>query len=327
MAHENIALNDFLVSITEHERYNFDYVCQRDESIFSSSLDEPDKPGTPQIKDWGPNHCDLAWEPPASDGGAEITHYEIEYMEKNMGLWQTGKVLTVDEVKNVGGMIHGTCDGLVEGCEYQFRIKAVNKGGPSLPSDPSESMIAKTRFRKTFLGDFNTVNPCYRQTPFTVKPFLHQPGMYDITIKKGRTFRYDIWYGGEPPPSVVWERNGVVLKPDERIAIENFGKKTVYCERNTVVTVTKSERATDAGHYKIRLICDGGTFEATGYVNVLDVPERPRNLRPDEVRAEHIKLSWAPPEDDGGSPITGYQVRMVDVEGSGEWINVAEVCG
>ncbi|XP_059094392.1 twitchin-like [Tigriopus californicus] len=274
--------------------------------LIKDPWDEPDKPGTPQIKDWGPDHCDLAWDPPESDGGAEITHYEIEYMEKNMGLWQTGKVLTVDQVKNMGGMIHGTCDGLIEGCEYQFRIKAINKGGPSLPSDPSESIIAKTRF---------------------LKPFLHQPGMYDITIKKGRTFRYDIWYGGEPPPTVVWERNGVVLKSDDRIAIENFGKKTVYCERNTVVTVTKSERATDAGHYKIRLICEGGTFEATGFVNVLDVPEKPRNLRPDEVRAEHIKLSWAPPEDDGGSPITGYQVRMVDVEGSGEWISVAETTG
>ena len=46
----------------------------------------------------------------------------------------------------------------------------------------------------------------------SVKPFLHQPGMYDIEIKKGRTFRYDLWYGGEPPPTVIWERNGIVLQ-------------------------------------------------------------------------------------------------------------------
>ena len=36
--------------------------------------------------------------------------------------------------------------------------------------------------------------------------------MYDIEIKKGRTFRYDLWYGGEPPPNVIWERNGIVLQ-------------------------------------------------------------------------------------------------------------------
>jgi len=48
----------------------------------------------------------------------------------------------------MGGLIRGKQDGLVEGCEYQFRVRAVNKGGPSKPSPPSIPMIAKTRFRK-----------------------------------------------------------------------------------------------------------------------------------------------------------------------------------
>ncbi len=157
-----------------------------------------------------------------------------------------------------------------------------------------------------------------------MKPFLKQPGMYDIEIKKGRTFRYDLWFGGEPPPTVTWERNGIVLKPDDRVSMEIFAKKTVYCERNTVVTVTKAERAVDTGKYKIRLVCEGGNFEATGFVNVLDVPERPKNLRPEEVRAEHIKLSWQAPDDDGGTPISGYVLRMMDLE-YGNWITVAEV--
>ncbi len=65
-----------------------------------------------------------------------------------MGRWEKGKTLSVQEVREKDGMIYGTCDGLVEGCEYMFRIKAVNKGGPSLPSDPSDSMIAKIRFSK-----------------------------------------------------------------------------------------------------------------------------------------------------------------------------------
>ena len=103
-----------------------------------------------------------------------------------------------------------------------------------------------------------------------------------------------------------------------------FSKKSVYCERNSVLTVCKSERAVDGGTYKIRLVCEAGTFEASGYVNVLDVPEKPRAFTLDEIRAEHVKISWAPPEDDGGTPITGYIVRAMDIE-YGEWLTVAEV--
>ena len=66
----------------------------------------------------------------------------------------------------------------------------------------------------------------------TVKAFIHQPGMYDIELKKGHTFRchnrvvvktflkrkwnpslrYDIWFGGELPPTVTWEREGTVIQ-------------------------------------------------------------------------------------------------------------------
>ena len=108
--------------------------------------------------------------------------------------------------------------------------------------------------------------------------------MYDIELKKGHTFRYDIWFGGEPPPIVTWERNGMVIAPDERISMELFAKKTVYCERNTVLTVKKADRAKLTGTYKIRLSCEGGSFEATGYVNVLDVPGKLRMVKTDEVR-------------------------------------------
>jgi len=259
--------------------------------------DAPDPCGQPKCIDWGPDFAELTWAPPEFDGGAPITHYVVEMKEKNMGQWVEGKTFTVDEVQQMGNLIKGKQEGLIEGCEYQFRVRAVNKGGPSKPSPPSLPMIAKTRF---------------------LPPHLIGDGMHDITLKKGRPIRYDLWFGGEPAPSVEWIRDGRTLANDEATSIELYCKNTIYTERNTVLNIPKADRDRDTGLYTIRLTCEAGTFEASGYVNVLDVPLKPRNLNPDEVRAEHVKLSWDPPADDGGTPITGYIVRYMDID-SGEW--------
>ena len=168
--------------------------------------------------DYSPNHADLAWSPPETDGGAPITHYIIEQKEKNMGQWVEGKVLTVKEVEAMGNKIKGKIGGLVEGCEYQFRIRAVNKGGPSIPGPPSESMIAKHRF---------------------IPPHIIGDGIFDLTLKKGRPIRYDIWFGGEPAPSCEWLRNGRTLTSDENTSIELYSKNTIYTERNTVMSIPK----------------------------------------------------------------------------------------
>ena len=44
----------------------------------------------------------------------------------------------------------------------------------------------------------------------------------------------------------------------------------------------------------------------------------------DEIRAEHVNLSWDPPADDGGTPITSYLVRYMDID-SGEWVTACTV--
>jgi len=269
-----------------------------DDILMKDPWDEPSPCGQPNVVDWGKDFADLTWTPPESDGGAPITHYVIEMKEKNMGHWVEGKTLTVKEVQEMGGLIRGKQDGLIEGCEYQFRVRAVNKGGPSKPSPPSLPMIAKTRF---------------------LPPHLKGDGMHDITLKKGRPIRYDLWFGGEPAPSVEWIRDGRTLMTDQFTSIELYCKNTIYTERNTVLSIPKADRDRDSGVYTIRLTCEAGTFEASGRVNVLDVPLKPRNLNPDEIRAEHVKLSWDPPLDDGGTPITNYLVRYMDID-SGEWV-------
>ena len=149
-----------------------------------------------------------------------------------------------------------------------FRVKAVNLGSTglwnySVPSLPSDTMIAKTRYMSSKIKD---------------------PGMYDIELKAGKTIRYDIWFTGEPEPLVTWERNDCVLTEEEdRTSLELFTKNGIYTEKNSVLTIVKANRKVDSGVYKIRLCCGGGSTEATGRVNVLDVPDKPKTFQVNEV--------------------------------------------
>lgn len=54
---------------------------------------------------------------------------------------------------------------------------------------------------------------------------------------------------------------------------------------------------------------------------MLDVPTDPRGpLRVDDVTKDSAVLSWKEPEDDGGSPVTGYVVEKQ--EDGGRWVPV-----
>ena len=84
------------------------------------------------------DHVDIAWNPPADDGGSPIEEYIIEKKDKN-GRWE--EAMTVPG----GGQTAASVKGLTPGEEYQFRVTAKNKAGPGDPSEPTDPVIAKPR--------------------------------------------------------------------------------------------------------------------------------------------------------------------------------------
>lgn len=109
--------------------------------IAKNEFDEPSAPGKPAVTDWDRDHVDLEWTPPKNDGGSPITGYIIQKKEKGSPYWTNA--VHVPASKNAA-----TVPDLIEGQDYEFRVIATNTAGQSEPSEPSDVVTAKARFRK-----------------------------------------------------------------------------------------------------------------------------------------------------------------------------------
>ena len=95
-------------------------------------------------------------------------------------------------------------------------------------------------------------------------------------------------------------------------------------ERNSVLTIRKCERK-DTGKYKLILTNSSGCCETSGDGVVLGRPSKPQGpIVVTDVRAKKAKVRWEKPDDDGGSPVTGYVIERQDAD-TGHWIPCGEV--
>lgn len=107
-------------------------------------LDEPGRPGKPEIIDYDNKSVTLRWAKPESDGGRPITHYTIEMKDKFTADW-------VEVTKTDNNNPEGRVEGLKEKMVYQFRVRAHNKAGMSEPSDATDNHICKHKNCKFLL--------------------------------------------------------------------------------------------------------------------------------------------------------------------------------
>lgn len=248
-----------------------------------------DKPGTPELVDWGPQHVELKWEAPKKTNGAPVTGYIIEKKEKFSPHWEEVLVTNTPEPK-------ATVPELKEGNTYQFRVRAVNKAGPSEPSDATKPHLAKYRF---------------------LKPLINREKLHTVKVRAGENVKFDVDVRGEPPPEIKWSFAGKPVTTSANYRLDNE-------DYNTKLTITDTERKL-SGVYTIFAENTSGTDEATVEVIILDKPSKPEGpLEVSDVHKEGCKLKWNKPKDDGGLPLTAYVVEKMDVA-TGRWVPAGRV--
>jgi len=100
----------------------------------------PDAPGQPRVIDWDNSSATLIWDKPYNDGGSKIQGYKVEY--RDVAEDHDWRMANDYLVKDTTYVVHN----LVQGHEYEFRIRAKNAAGFSKPSPPSSHFKMKGKF-------------------------------------------------------------------------------------------------------------------------------------------------------------------------------------
>lgn len=109
-----------------------------------------------------------------------------------------------------------------EGHEYEFRVIAVNKVGPSIPSDISKSVVAKPRFSTFFVCvkwvEYRTVWVLLTKYWLydSVAPKIDRKNLAKKEIRRGKFLKFEADVEGEPAPTITWSFNGQAILFNDR---------------------------------------------------------------------------------------------------------------
>ncbi|GIY57120.1 twitchin [Caerostris extrusa] len=320
------------------------WAMTRQAIVAKNPFDPPEKPSPPVATDWDSHFIELEWRPPKKDGGSPVTSYVIEKRLKGSPLW--------DEAARVAGEVtKAKISDLQEGEEYEFRLVAINKAGPSEPSDPTQPITAKPRFyQRVRAGRPITYEVAIKGEPPPIaswsindKPVVGNPRVEVRTTPTLCFFEVLVSVHRPSPPegpldvSEVTKESAVltwkVPKDDGGCPIKHYLIEKMDASRATWMeagqTTNLSFKVTHLVHHKkyqfrviaVNEIGDSDPLEKEDGVVAKDPYEPPSTPGKPEATdwgSDFIELSWTPPKEDGGSPVTGYIIQK-KVRGSNLW--------
>lgn len=252
-------------------------------------LDRPGPPTGPlRITGVMSDKCNLFWSEPSQNGGANISHYILEKRETSRLSWTV-----VDS--NIPTVSYKVTK-LLQGDEYIFRVKAVNKYGVGEPLE-SEAVIARNPYKPP-------------SAPST-------PEAREIT-KDSMILSWNA-----PESDGGTEITGYHLEKRDK-----DGVRWTKCNRQKLTDLYFKVTALSEGHfYEFRVAAENeasmGEFSDLSLfyraINATTPPGPPHHPKVTDHTNSSISLSWGKPSSDGGAYVKGYIVEMKEVS-SEDWI-------
>jgi hypothetical protein len=249
-----------------------------------AQFDVPGKPGRPYGTDADTMFIRISWKPPSSNGGSQITGYDVERRDLLGGRWirlSTRPVSGCDFTDNDVTALH----------QYEYKVRAHNAAGSGLHSEPSIPVMAR---------------------PMKAAPKLDLDAMSRrVRVHAGELINVKIPFFGSPLPTAEWS------KESKRVVTNRFSTRVL---EECITFLIDSSCRLDSGVYKLTLTNEYGSDSGNLTVTVLDRPEPPVGpVVYENVDRETVRLRWNPPEDDGGTEVTGYIVEKAEF-GLSNWI-------
>jgi subtilisin family serine protease len=230
----------------------------------------------------------LSWQAPLSPGGSAITDYTVEASVDAGVTWS----VMPDAVSLLRT---ASFSGLTAGVAYQFRVRAINAGGPSVPSNTvtltplsfnPPSVVRGVTATARLLGAY-----VYWSTPIDMGGGTLQSFVVDYSVDGGTTYSGSV--------------------------------RVSASQRN----VTLTGLAGGVEHLiRVRAINEYGTSaEATVRITPIPLvaPSAPRSLYVN-VNYNAASLYWSTPASNGGTAVTGY-VAQYSTDSGATWSRSATI--
>ena len=232
----------------------------------------------------GRTRIDLEWDAPSDIGGSRITGYRIAVSNTGTGNW-TDLERDTDDTRTTY-----THSDLEPGTRQYYRVAAINREGDEGPW----SSIANA----TTEGG----------TPSEPR---------NLTAVESGSSRINLSWSA--PIS-----NGGSRITGYKIEVSSNGGRTwsVRVSDTRSSSTTYAHRGLESGttwHYRVSAINSEGPGEPSNVASAttdIGAPRAPTSLSAVSSGESQIRLSWAPPSDDGGARIVGYRIDVSTTGGS-----------